>query len=183
MNYFSNITRSDRDPKLLRSGPSSLGTTDRIGRALGWFSLGLGLVELVAPRLITRTLGMQGKEGLVRAYGAREIGAGALSLSVDKDVGLWSRVAGDGIDIATLLAAYHRGNPKRHNVELALAMVVGVTVLDIVGAQGVTSRHRRASDNWRNYGNRSGFPQGIERARGAAAKRTPSDMKAAPATA
>jgi hypothetical protein len=56
-----------------------LGAADRLGRALGWFSIGLGVTELLAPRLITRALGMQGSEGLVRAYGAREIGSGLLS--------------------------------------------------------------------------------------------------------
>jgi hypothetical protein len=43
---------------------------------------------------------------LVRAYGAREIGSGILSLSVDRQTGLWSRVAGDGLDVATLMSAF-----------------------------------------------------------------------------
>jgi hypothetical protein len=46
---------------------------------------------------------MEGKEGLVRAYSAREIGAGILSLSVDKRAGLWIRFDGDALDIVTLL--------------------------------------------------------------------------------
>src|SRR3954454_14162447 len=99
MTYISNITRSEGDPKVLRSGPSSLGPSDQLAKALGWFSLGLGLAELVAPHAITRALGMQGKEGLIRAYGAREILAGVVSLSPDKQAGLWSRLAGDGLDI------------------------------------------------------------------------------------
>ena len=87
---------------------------------------------------------MEGKEALVRAYGAREIGAGILCLSVDKQAGLWSRVAGDGVDIATLLTGMRSDNPKRDNVMLALAVVLGVTVLDVVAAQATTSRHSRA---------------------------------------
>src|SRR5205085_11394682 len=102
MNYISNIARSEGDPKILHSGPSSLTVPDRLGKALGWFSLGLGLVELLAPHHITRALGMEGQEALVRAYGAREIGSGMLSLSTEKSLGLWSRVGGDGIDLATL---------------------------------------------------------------------------------
>src|SRR5215208_6410625 len=103
MNYLSNLTRPAGDPRVIRSGPSSLSGADRLSRVLGWFSLGLGLAELLAPRRITMALGMQGNETLVRAYGAREIGSGILSLSVDKNTGLWSRVAGDGLDLATLL--------------------------------------------------------------------------------
>src|SRR3954454_4208212 len=105
MTYISNLVRSEDDPKVLRTGPSSLTAPDQLGKALGWFSLGLGLVELLAPHRITRALGMEGKETLVRAYGAREISSGLISLSTEKTLGLWSRVAGDGIDIATLLAA------------------------------------------------------------------------------
>jgi hypothetical protein len=131
---LSDITRSKGDPKVLRTGPSSLGSADRLARGLGWYSIGLGLVELLAPRAITRTLGLQGREGLVRAFGVRELGHGMLSLSVDKQVGLWSRVAGDVLDIATVLPALSPGNRKRDNAELALVMLLGVTLLDILGA-------------------------------------------------
>ncbi len=167
MTYISNITRSTGDPRVLSSGPSSLGVADQFGRALGWFSIGLGLVELLAPRRITGMLGLEGNEGLARAYGAREIGSGFLSLSVDREIGLWSRVAGDGADIATLLLALRPGNPKRANAGLALAIVLGVTLLDVIGAQSVTSRHGRQRGNWRQYGDRSGFPHGVEKARDA----------------
>jgi hypothetical protein len=181
MNYLSNIARSEGDPKVVHSGPSSLGTSDQMARALGWFSIGLGLTELVAPHRITRALGMEGQEGLVRAYGAREISSGILSLSTEKHVGLWSRVAGDGLDIATLVAAMRPDNPKRDNVGLALAMVLGVTVLDLVGAQGVTKRHSRANGRRRQYRDRSGFPQGVQAAKGAARDfQVPSDMRALP---
>jgi hypothetical protein len=168
MTYISNITRSEGDPKVLSSGRSSRAATDRLGRLLGWFSIGLGLVELLAPRRVTRTLGMEGNEGLVRAYGAREISSGVLSLLVEKQVGLWSRVAGDGLDAATLVTAFRADNPKRDNVGLALAMVLGIALLDLVSAQGVTSRHSRQHGNRQQYQDRTGFPQGIEKARGAA---------------
>src|SRR5215208_7371781 len=83
MNYISNIARSEGDPKVVRSGPSSLSGADRLAKGLGWFSLVLGAAELIAPQRITRALGMEGKEALVRAYGAREIASGMLSLSPD----------------------------------------------------------------------------------------------------
>ena len=185
MGYLSNIARSEGDPKVLRPGPSSRRGADELARALGWFSIGLGLAELLAPRQFTRTLGMQGSETLVRSYGLREIGHGILSLSPDKVTGLWSRVAGDALDILTLAAAYRPDNPKRDNVGIALAAVAGITFLDLVGAQGVTGRHRRRAGDRQRYRHRSGFPQGVQGARGAARRdfRTPPDMQAAPAVA
>jgi hypothetical protein len=184
MTYLSNIARSEGDPKVLSAGPSSLATADKLAKALGWFSIGLGLTELLGARRLTRALGMEGHETLVRAYGAREIGSGIMALSTEKRTGLWSRVAGDGLDIATLMTAMRPDNPKRDNVGIALAMVVGVTLLDIAAAQAFSVRHSRGRGRPRSYKDRTGFPQGVHAARGAARDfRLPKDMRAAPALA
>lgn len=168
MAYVSNLVRSEGDPKVLSSGPSSLPAADRLGRALGWFSLGLGLTELIAPRRVTRALGMEGRKSLVRAYGAREIGAGIMSLSTERSLGLWGRVAGDALDIATVMGAWRSNNPRRNNVQLALVMLAGVALIDLVAAQAVTAQHARRPGQRRSYRDRSGFPKGREAARGAA---------------
>ena len=127
---------------------------------------------------------MEGKEALVRVYGVREIGSGILSLSVDKNLGLWSRVAGDGLDIATVLTALRSDNPKRGNVAVALALLLGVTAIDLIDAQASTARHRRAVGRKRSYRDRSGFPKGVQAARGAARDfKTPPDLRHAPALA
>ena len=181
---LSNITRSEGDPKVLRSGPSSLGIADRLAKGLGWFSLALGITELVAPQRITRALGMEGKEALVRAYGAREIGSGILSLSVDRNLGLWSRVAGDGLDIATVMTALRPDNPKRGNVAVALALLVGITAVDLIDAQASTALHSRGARRKRSYRNRSGYPRGVQASRGAARDfKTPPDLRHAPSLA
>jgi hypothetical protein len=168
MNHVSNIVRSKGDPKVLRTGPSSLSVSDKLAKTLGWFALGLGLAELIAPGRITRALGMQGTEGLVRAYGAREIASGVLTLSTDKQVGLWTRVAGDGMDVTTLLTGLREDNPKRANVSAALLAVLGVTLLDLVAAQGATTQQRQSVGRRRLYHDRSGFPMGLQAAAGAA---------------
>lgn len=157
--------RSEAAPKVLKSGPSSLGTPDRLARALGWLGIGLGAAQLLVPQRFTHALGMAGMEPLVRAYGAREIVSGMLTLSTEKKLGLWTRVGGDGLDIATLAPALDAYNPKRENVKLAIATVLVVSVLDIVALQGIHSRHRRKSESVRHYRDRSGFPSGLESAR------------------
>src|SRR5262245_4478470 len=149
MTSLSNIMRSNGDPKVLEKGPSSLSWSDRLARNLGWFSLGLGAVQLCAPRDITRALGMQGMEAVVCAYGAREIASGILSLSADKKTGLWSRVAGDGLDLATLMPALDRYNPKRGQAKLAMAAVIGITLLDLYAATALSSRHSRGKSKAR----------------------------------
>jgi len=106
-----------------------------LARFLGWFSIGLGLAEALAPRGFTRALGMRGAEGLVRAYGVREIatGLGILGFS-DPTPFVWGRVAGDALDLATLAPFLSGDNPERANVGLALAAVAGVTALDLLCA-------------------------------------------------
>jgi hypothetical protein len=169
MHQIGNLLRSKNDPKVLKSGSSSMDATDRLARALGWFSIGLGLVELVAPDRLARGLGLAGREPLLRAYGAREIASGLVTLSPDKRFGLWSRVAGDMLDIASLMPALHAYNPKRGNAKVAQAMVIGVTALDLMAALAASSRGRNSHSSKRGaYRGRSGFPKGLSAARGAA---------------
>jgi hypothetical protein len=165
MTSLTNIVRSKGDPKVLQTGPSSLGSGDRLTRALGWFSIGLGLTQLLSPRSLTRRLGMRGAEPMTRLCGAREIASGMLALSIDRKLGLWSRLAGDAFDIAALVPATSRYNPRSGNAKLALAAVVGITALDVIAAMGVRSAHRRTEGQKRSYGDRSGFPRGLEATR------------------
>ncbi len=181
---LSNKARWPGDPTVISSGPSSLTAADRTARALGWFSIGLGLSEVLLARRYARLLGLEGTEWVVRVSGAREIGEGVLTLSASKATGLWSRVAGDVLDIAMLGAAARSPRAKRASVGAALAFVLGVTVVDVIAAQAVSGQHRRGRRATRDYGDRSGFPQGLEQARGRARDfRTPREYQATPSEA
>lgn len=175
---LTEIARSKGDPQVQHSGPTSLTASDQLARGLGWFSLALGAVELMAPGTLTRALGLQGKEKLVRAYGVREVMAGIPTLSMDKQVGLASRIAGDVIDIATLLPALGPHNPKRGNAMLALIAVGAVTALDCIAFAGTTGDHNRNRGQVRDYSDRSGLPRGVAASRGLA-RRQPTAVRAA----
>lgn len=168
MNLFSTLKRSKGDPKVLEKGPSSLSSSDRLARNLGWFGVGLGVIQLFGAHRITRALGIEGQEVMVRSYGLREIGSGMMTLSIDKEVGLASRIAGDGLDIVTLGSALHSDNPKRDNVAIALVMVAGVTLLDLLAMGATTGRHMRHRGDIRDFSDRSGFPKGIPASHGLA---------------
>lgn len=107
----------------------------KMAKGLGWFSIGLGLAEIAAGRQIGRALGMEHRTGLLGAYGAREIATGVGILrSDDPTPWMWGRVAGDGLDLATLAAACTEDNPKRGNVIAAIGSIVGITALDALVA-------------------------------------------------
>jgi hypothetical protein len=150
-----------------------------LATGLGCFSIGLGIYELIAPRHFTRTLGLQGKEDLVRAFGVREIAKGIGILTSQRpSPWLWARVAGDALDLAALSGGLDERNPKRRNVELALAAVAGVTALDVLAAQGTAQAETRRRVPRRDYSTRSGFPKGAQAARGAAGTETvPPDFR------
>ena len=164
MPSITNMVRPEGDPKILESGPTSVYPEDRVAKSLGWFSIGLGITEILAAQRLTRLLGLEGMEPLVRAFGAREIASGVTTLSTEKETGLWSRLAGDALDLAVLARGMTSYNPQRRNVKWAMLAVAGVTALDLMTASAVTARKRRASTP-ASYADRSGFPKGMKQAR------------------
>ena len=150
-----------------RGHPDS--TTDALARGLGVFSIALGLMEVAAPRALARWLGMDGSETLIRAYGAREIATGVgILASDDPTPWIWGRVAGDALDIATLMTGFEGDNPKKDNVAIALAAVAGVTALDVYCGQVLSGESKEPLPPMRDYSDRSGLPRSPEAMRGAA---------------
>lgn len=109
----------------------------KLGLGLGLFSLALGAAELLAPRRITRALDAEGHEGLVRGFGAREIAAGvALVAAPAVATNVWSRVAGDVMDIVATSAAV-KNAPENRVAWGALGFVIGALALDAWVAIGL----------------------------------------------
>jgi hypothetical protein len=139
------------------------GRHEALAVGLGWFSIALGLAELLAPHAMARATGLKGRERLLQAYGAREIAAGvALLLMRNKAPGLWARVAGDAVDLATLASA------RNSKAGPAIAAVAGVTALDAWSAASAQRAARRRPLPAADYSHRSGFPRPAEQMRGAA---------------
>lgn len=163
------------------SSHSSLSAADRLARGLGWFSIGLGAVQLFAPRLLTEALGVEGKESLVRGCGARSLITGIGALSDNPVPAIWGRVGGDALDIAGLSMGLRDNNPKRRNVELALAAALATAAVDVYCAQALGRRHRHGRGPTPDYSDRSGFYRPVAAMRGAASDFVvPRDMRAAP---
>jgi len=118
------------------------GREKQLARALGWFSIGLGLAEVAAPRGIARLVGLQRDHRvLIRLLGMREITHGIGILTQRPPVGaVWSRVGGDAIDLAFLGAALTSPYAKRGRIAAAMAAILGVTGLDILCARQLSRR-------------------------------------------
>lgn len=113
-----------------------------LARSLGWFSIGLGLVEIFAPHTVAKWTGVH-HPALLRAYGVRELASGAGILSSNRPAGwMWSRVAGDAIDLATLgetVAEARPGGERYQRALIAAAAVAGVMAIDVLCSAGLSA--------------------------------------------
>ncbi|HET9529514.1 MAG TPA: SRPBCC family protein [Blastocatellia bacterium] len=109
----------------------------QLAQALAWLSIGLGLAEVIAPRRLARLIGLNGDHTvLIRAMGLREITSGIGILAQPGTAGwVWSRVAGDALDISLLGSALASEDSDRGRLAAATAAVAGVTALDYYCAQ------------------------------------------------
>ena len=161
------------EPGLPKSGAK------RLARGLGWFSIGLGMTELLCPQVIAKISGVpNSRTGLIRLYGLREIASGITIFSQKEPAGgLWSRVAGDAVDLASLGMAFNSPGAKRGRVAFATANVLAVTALDLIAAKqlstGSPGIHAKAScivnrspeevyRFWRNFENLPRFMRHLE---------------------
>lgn len=106
---------------------------DELAQFLGWFSIGLGTAQLVGPRALCTLVGAE-RDGfaptLMRAMGLRELTQGTgILVRPRPTIWLWSRVAGDGLDLALLVATLVKN--RRARTLFAIANVLIVAIPDV----------------------------------------------------
>lgn len=117
-------------------------SAEQLARGLGWFSIGLGLAELLAPRGVAKVAGVRGSNaGFIRLMGLREIAHGVAIFSQGRRpaAALWARVAGDALDLAALGAAFASPDSNKGRVAFATANVLAVTALDVLCAKQLSA--------------------------------------------
>ncbi len=116
----------------------------RLARGLGWFSIGLGLAEILAPRRLATVVGVDGhrhNRRTIFGLGLRELVNGAGILAQPRSAKwLWARVGGDTMDLALLASALGSRGVRRSQVAAAAAAVAGITVLDVLVSRKVNHR-------------------------------------------
>jgi uncharacterized membrane protein len=107
-----------------------------LDRSLGWFSVGLGMAELLAPRAVGRMIGVGDQSTVLRMCGVREIvsGVGLLSGRAPATFAM-SRVVGDVMDLALLGASLRSPDSNPSRVAAAATAVAGVAALDLYASK------------------------------------------------
>jgi uncharacterized membrane protein len=127
------------------------GNTEQLARFLGWFSIGLGITEIVAPRQLADMIGVEYKPGIFRLMGLREIGSGIAILTQKQPAGaVWSRVAGDMLDLALLGSQLDSDNPERQKTLAATMSVLGVAAVDLYTAKSLSQQSNGGSSGRAN---------------------------------
>ena len=124
-----------------------------LARGLGWFSIGLGMAQVAAPKAVSRLIGVRptgASREVMRAVGMRELVAGAGLLAGKKPAPfLWARVAGDAMDLA-LLGNALASDTERARTGAATAAVAGVTALDVLAATAASQVDEVVVENERS---------------------------------
>ena len=129
---YSEWSDSDSEQEAHARGIES----NHLSNFLGWFSVGLGLAEILAPKALGRAIGVGDHPALMRALGVREITSGLGLLSQRGTAAwAWSRVAGDAMDLALLGAAARSPMSDQKRIAMAATAVVGVAALDIYASR------------------------------------------------
>lgn len=117
----------------------------KLAKYLGWFSLGLGMVECVAPGRVNRLAGLQVSRTLLRLFGVREMVAGLWVLKTpDSACPVWARAAGDALDAVVLASALVPGSARRCRTMTALAGVAAIAMVDVACARSLRHRSEQA---------------------------------------
>jgi uncharacterized membrane protein len=124
---------------------------------LGYFSIGLGLAEFVAPTLMSRLIGVKHPDdrsrSTMRLMGLREIGHGVAILSNQQpQKAMWARVAGDALDLALLGRALANPDNDRGRTVFATANVLAVTALDLMAAKQLSRQPETAANEQMDEG-------------------------------
>jgi len=131
--------------------------SDSLARGLAWFSIALGVSELAMPDRVADLAGLpRSSAPTLRVLGAREIGHGISILAAPgRPTPVWSRVAGDAIDLAVMLSAYRSEESDPDRLSLAIGAVSAVAALDVFCASRLSEGNdgaRDSSQGWMGRG-------------------------------
>lgn len=145
-----------------------------LAQGLGWFSIAIGVAQVLAPHRVTRATGLHGHERLVSTYGMREIATGiGLLTAKDPTPWVWGRVGGDALDLGTLAAGV--AGPDRERSGVAFLATLGIAALDVACALAL---RRPSGPAMAAFRRRSGLPRPPGAMRGAAGDFVvPADMR------
>lgn len=117
---------------------------EHLARGLGWLSVGLGIAQIVAPRIVARLSGVPVPPVLMVACGLRQLACG-LGILTQEEPAPWikARIAGDAVDLAALGCGAVLPGSGGRRIAINAAAVAGITALDVYCSRELAAQGRR----------------------------------------
>lgn len=126
-----------------RKRPANAGP-EQLVRGLGWFSVAIGIAQVVAPRTVARLCGVPVPPSLMVLCGLREIACGVGLLTQDQpQPWVKARLAGDTLDLVALGCGVLVPGADRRRIAVAGTAAAGVSVLDAYCSYELARHGRR----------------------------------------
>ncbi|HYH41394.1 MAG TPA: SRPBCC family protein [Burkholderiales bacterium] len=120
------------------------GRPEQLARGLGWLSVGLGIAQIVAPRIVARLSGVPVPSVLMIACGVRQLACGVGILTQDEPAPwIKARIAGDAADLAALACGAVLPGSGGSRIAINTAVVAGITALDVYCGRELATQGRR----------------------------------------
>lgn len=115
------------------------GQEGQLTTALAWFSIGLGLAQLLMPRTVAKLSGLPAGPAIMRVLGARDMTlAFGLINSRNAPAWQWARVAGDAMDLVALGIAARTDPARKPRLAKTALLLAGMAALDVIAGNRVT---------------------------------------------
>lgn len=110
-----------------------------LSQYLGWLSLGVGALELLAPAWVSRRAGFaRTNNRAVQLSGLRQVATGvAILRNPTSPNPIWARVAGDAITLSILANGFSERDADKAMLSTSSLLVAGLTAVDIGCAVGM----------------------------------------------
>lgn len=126
-------------PGQRRRGQGPTGQDGRLTTALAWFSIGLGLVQLLVPGTVAKVSGLPAGPAIMRVLGARDMAlAVGLINSRNAAIWQWAKVAGDAMDLVALGIAARTSPARKRRLAKTALLLAGMAALDVIAGNRVT---------------------------------------------
>jgi len=120
------------------------GQPEQVARGLAWFSIGIGVAQILAPRTVSWLTGVSVPPVLMIACGVRELACGIGILTQD-EAAPWirARIWGDAVDLAALTCGALVPGADRKRIAINIAAVAGLSALDFYCSRELAVRGQR----------------------------------------
>lgn len=122
------------------------GQPEQVARGLAWFSIGLGIAQILAPRVVSRLTGVPVPPVLVIACGLRQLACG-IGILTQREAAPWirARIVGDAVDLTALVCGSLVPGAHRKRIAINTAAVAGIAALDFYCGRELAVRGQRVS--------------------------------------